>query len=231
MNAPLPALSRPRDHRPGAFIVFEGGEGTGKTTQIHALKQWLSTELHREVLVTFEPGGTELGRKIREFLLDPAIPKMDVRCEALLFAATRAEHVTKIIAPAVEEGKIVLCDRYWDASRAYQGAGRQLGFQAIDRLNMWATRSYFPDRVYLFDLDPRVGLDRASTRQSGKLDRLESETLAFHERVRASYLYLAHSDPHRYRIIEANQKIETIFEFLKKDVQECLQKTSTSSGS
>jgi dTMP kinase len=234
MNDSLRNSFRPQDttsRAPGAFIVFEGGEGTGKTTQIHALKEWLEKSQKREVVVSFEPGGTELGRKIREFLLDPAIPPMDIRCEALLFAATRAEHVSKVIAPAVSSGKIVLCDRYWDASRAYQGAGRGLGFQAIDNLNMWATRSYFPNRVFLFDLDPRSGLNRASLRQAGKLDRLESESLRFHEDVRSSYLYLAHSDPERYRVIDASQDIEPILEFLKKEMLECLLSLPPSSDS
>ncbi|MEO5666628.1 MAG: dTMP kinase [Bdellovibrionota bacterium] len=212
---------------PGAFIVFEGGEGTGKTTQIHALKDWLEKTQGREVVVTFEPGGTPLGKNIRAMLLDPAIPKMDARCEALLFAATRAEHVSHVIRPAIEAGKIVLCDRYWDASRAYQGAGRALGFEAIDRINMWGTRSFFPDRVYLFDLDPEKGLERASARQAGKLDRLESESLKFHRTVRESYLYLAHSDPKRYRILDASRSVEDLFETLTKDLRECLTSPSS----
>jgi len=220
------ASATPR--RPGAFIVFEGGEGTGKTTQIHALKDWLEKSEGREVVVSFEPGGTPLGKKIREMLLDPALPPMDDRCEALLFAATRAEHVAHVLRPAVESGKIVLCDRYWDASRAYQGAGRALGFEAIDRINLWGTRSFFPDRVFLFDLDPTQGLARASARQAGKLDRLESESLKFHRKVRESYLFLAQSDPKRYRILDASQSVEALFDTLKKEIRECLKSPSLS---
>jgi len=223
----LKALGTAKSRGPGAFIVFEGGEGTGKTTQIHALKDWIEKTLKREVVVTFEPGGTPLGKKIREMLLDPAIPKMDSRCEALLFAATRAEHVSQVIRPAVNAGKIVLCDRYWDASRAYQGAARDLGFEAIDRINIWGTRSFFPDRVFLFDLDPAKGLERASVRQDGKLDRLEAEGLKFHSRVREAYLYLANSDPQRYRVLDASQSIDELFAALKEDVQKCLASSNS----
>jgi dTMP kinase len=211
---------------PGAFVVFEGGEGTGKTTQIHALKDWIEGTLGREVLVSFEPGGTALGKKIREMLLDPSLPKMDARCEALLFAATRAEHVAQVIRPAVEAGKVVLCDRYWDASRAYQGAGRKLGFAAIDQLNVWGTRSFFPDRVFLFDLDPSKGLDRARERQNGKLDRLESESMKFHQDVRNAYLYLARTDPQRYRVLDASQSIDSLFALLTQDLAQCLSSNS-----
>jgi dTMP kinase len=207
--------------RSGAFFVFEGGEGTGKTTQIKALKKRLE-QLGREVIVTWEPGGTPLGQKIREMLLDPNVPPMDPRCEALLFAAARAEHVAKVIAPAVAEGKVVLCDRYWDASRAYQGAGRKLGFQAIDRLNEWGTRAFYPDRVFVFDLDPQMGLARASARTGGKLDRLELESLNFHEMVRQSYLQVVKTYPKRYRLIDASKKMEDIEAVLFQELEACL---------
>ena len=206
---------------PGAFFVFEGGEGTGKTTQIHKIKRTLEDQGH-EVVVTWEPGGTTLGQKIREMLLDPEIPKMDERCEALLFAAARAEHVSKIIAPAVEAGKVVLCDRFWDASRAYQGSARKLGFQAIDRFNEWGTRSYYPDRVYIFDLDPRKGLERASARTGGKLDRLEQESYDFHDMVRQSYLTIASASPNRYHVLQADGSIEDIHSELLEDMTSCL---------
>ncbi len=206
---------------PGAFFVFEGGEGTGKTTQIHQIKRSLES-LGNDVVVTWEPGGTTLGQKIRAMLLDPEIPKMDARCEALLFAAARAEHVAKIIAPAVEAGKIVLCDRFWDASRAYQGSGRGLGFQAIDRFNEWGTQSYYPDRVYIFDLDPRLGLERASVRTGGKLDRLEQESYQFHDLVRQSYLEIAKSLPNRYHVVQANASIDAIHCEILEDMKHCL---------
>lgn len=215
-----------RPQKSGAFIVFEGGEGTGKTTQIKALKKTLE-EKGYEVLVTWEPGGTPLGQRIREMLLDPQVPSMDSRCEALLFAAARAEHVATVIAPAVAAGKLVLCDRFWDASRAYQGSGRRLGFQAIDRLNEWGTRSFYPDRVFVFDLDPREGLARASARTAGALDRLEQESLDFHDSVRNSYLHVAHNDPERYRIVDASKSPEEVSEFLLKELGPCLKSISS----
>jgi dTMP kinase len=214
----------------GAFLVFEGGEGTGKTTQIKNLKTWLETQGF-DVLLTWEPGGTPLGQKIREMLLDPAIPEMDARCEALLFAAARAEHVAKVIEPAVSAGKIVLCDRYWDASRAYQGSGRQLGFYAIDKINHWGTRSFFPDRVFVFDLDPKEGLARASKRTGGKLDRLEQESLNFHQLVRQAYLHVAQADPKRYSVVQAAQSIEAIQAQLQEEVIACLKAKSPSLNS
>ncbi len=204
----------------GKFIVFEGGEGTGKTTQIRLLKDWLDRE-GRPVLVTWEPGGSELGKRLREMLLDPSIPQMDSRCEALLFAAARAEHVAKVIRPAIEAGTIVLCDRYWDASKAYQGAGRGLGFSAIEMLNEWGTQNFFPDRSYLFDFDPKDGLERASKRTGGKLDRLEQESLDFHRKILAAYKALAARDPARYKTVDARLSIEEIFEELKKDLVAC----------
>ncbi len=206
----------------GFFIVFEGGEGTGKTTQIHKLKTWIETELKRETLVTFEPGGTPLGQKIREFILDPSIPAMDARCEALLFAAARAEHVTKVIEPALASGRIVLCDRYWDASRAYQGGARSLGFSAIDALNSWGTRDLHPDRVYLFDADPKAGLERARVRNDGKLDRLEQESLSYHDIVRESYREIARREPERYLVLDAREAIDSIFQQLQNDLREHL---------
>lgn len=214
---------------PGAFFVFEGGEGTGKTTQIHKVKRSLE-ELGHAVVVTWEPGGTTLGQKIREMLLDPEIPQMDARCEALLFAAARAEHVSKVIAPAVLEGKIVLCDRFWDASRAYQGGGRGLGIQAIDRLNEWGTQAYYPDRTYVFDLDPRQGLERASARTGGKLDRLEQESYKFHDMVRSTYLKLASTSPQRYHLVKAGDSISAVHKDLLEDMLSCL-KTESSKNS
>lgn len=202
--------------RSGKFIVFEGGEGTGKSTQIRALEAWLKSQ-GREALVTWEPGGTDLGQRIRAILLDPTSGPMDARCEALLYAAARAEHVAKVIRPALERGAVVLCDRYWDASRAYQGAGRALGIGPIDRLNEWATQDLFPDRVYLFDLDPEAGLARAKTRNHGMLDRLEQEGMPFHEKIRQAYLFIAHSDPRRYRIIDASRTPPSITEELVGD--------------
>lgn len=170
-----------------------------------------------DVLVTWEPGGTPLGQRVREILLDPQSGPMDSRCEALLYTAARAEHVAKVIRPALERGTTVLCDRYWDASRAYQGAGRGLGTKAIDRLNEWATGDLFPDRVYLFDIDPEAGIGRAKARQA--LDRLEQEPLSFHDKIRSAYLHIAKENPASYRIIDSRRTIEEIQAELVADLR------------
>jgi dTMP kinase len=205
----------------GRFIVFEGGEGTGKTTQIKRLEARLK-EAGRDVVLSWEPGGTPLGEKVRSVILDPNSGPMSARCEALLYAACRAEHVDKVIRPALDRGAIVLCDRYWDASRAYQGVARRLGILAIDRINWWATEGLFPDRVYLFDIDPSIGLERAKSR-TGQADRLEQEGKPFHNEVRKAYLHIAHSDPSRYEIINAAASRDEISEQLWQSLSKCLR--------
>jgi dTMP kinase len=204
------------------FITFEGGEGTGKTTQIHRLESWLKDQGH-QVIVTFEPGGTALGQKVREILLDNQFKGMDAKCEALLYAATRAEHVAKVIRPALEQKKIVLCDRYWDASRAYQGAARGLGIEAIDRINFWGTGDCAPDHVFVFDFDVAKGLKRVAERQQGHLDRLESEGLGFHEKVRQAYLAMALKHPKNYSVIDASCTQDEITTNLQKALAKALQ--------
>ena len=193
----------------GIFIVFEGGEGTGKTTQIRQLEAKLKAA-GRDVVLTWEPGGTPLGERIRAVLLDPLSGPMSARCEALLYSAARAEHVEKVILPALERGAIVLCDRYWDASRAYQGVARGLGIASIDQVNFWATQGVFPDKVFLFDVDPAVGLSRAAARQHGMKDRLEQESSHFHNQVRAAYQFIAKSNPAHYHTIDATRPVEDI---------------------
>ena len=204
-------------HR-GFFISFEGGEGTGKSTQIRRLESHLRAQ-GRDVLVTWEPGGTATGERIRTILLDPDSKGMDSRCEALLYAAARAEHVARVVRPALERGTIVLCDRYIDASKAYQGAGRRLGMGPIEDLSLWATDSLIPDRIYLFDGDPTVGLDRARARGEGKLDRLEQESLKFHQEIRQAYLFMARQKPERYCVIDASRERDAIFADLARDVE------------
>ncbi len=199
------------------FIVFEGGEGTGKSTQIHSLKAFLESQ-KKEVVLSWEPGGSPIGESIRELLLSPTFKGMNDRCEALLYAAARAEHVAKVLRPALQRGATVLCDRYWDASRAYQGFARGLGMSAIDNLNLWATEGLFPDRVYFFDLDPALGLARVNTRQQGKLDRMEAEALGFHEKIREAYRFIARSDPKRYVCINAALSVESVAEIIQNDV-------------
>lgn len=210
----------------GLFVVFEGGEGTGKSTQIRLLEEKLKSA-GRDVHVTWEPGGTELGQRIRQMLMDPAVKDMDDRCEALLFAAARAQHVSAVIRPLLAKGCVVLCDRYWDASKAYQGVARGLGVEKINELNEWATQDLHPDRVVIFDMDPVKGLARAkerATSQDTEVDRLEQEKLAFHQQVRQAYLDFAASDEQRYSVVNADQSKEAIADELWQAMNTWLEK-------
>jgi dTMP kinase len=202
-------LSRPRPlrlfprlrktERRGTFITFEGIEGAGKGTQVRLAKEFLESQGH-EVLVTREPGGTTLGENLRDTLLEHGQGKVDARAEALLFAASRAQHVSHVIRPALEEGKVILCDRYLDSSLAYQGTGRGLGEQDVLSLNVWATQGLFPDLVILLHLEPDQGLSRIG----GEQDRIESEDVAFHSKVADAFLKIAEDHPERFRVIDAS---------------------------
>jgi dTMP kinase len=172
--------------------------------------------LGRDVLVTREPGGTELGDRLREAILDPATGKVDSRAEALVFAACRAQHVVSVIRPALEEGKVVLCDRFVDSSVAYQGAARGLGEQDVLTLNAWATQGLFPDLVVLLHLEPEEGLARA--RLAGK-DRIEAEEPAFHARVSDAYLRIAEENPDRFRIVDARGAPEEVHARVRSELE------------
>ncbi|BCY05195.1 dTMP kinase [Actinoplanes sp. L3-i22] len=187
--------------RSGLFVVFEGGEGAGKSTQLNLLAEALRAE-DRDVVVTREPGATDLGGRIRKLVLDHSSDGPSPRAEALLYAADRAHHVATLVRPALARGAVVISDRYVDSSLAYQGAGRTLPVQEISWLSSWATGGLKPDLVVLLDVDPGVGLDRVGARGVGA-DRLESESLAFHERVRYAFLDLAAADPKRYLVLDA----------------------------
>ena len=185
------------------FITFEGGDGAGKSTQIRRLAELLREDGH-DVLVTFEPGEGELGAELRRLMQHSG--HIDARTEALLFAADRAEHVARIVRPALERGAIVLSDRYLDSSVAYQGAARELGTQEIRDLSLWATDGLLPDLTILFDLDPRIG----AARRTGEPDRLEREPLVFHTRVRDNFLAAAAAEPERFVVIDAAREPEAI---------------------
>ena len=205
----------------GHFLVFEGGEGTGKTTQIKILKQKLEEQGHL-VHLTWEPGGTPLGERIRGLLLDPTTGPMSAKCEALLYAAARSEHVETVIRPKLNEGYIVLCDRYWDASRAYQGIARDLGLAGIDLVNAWGTGGLQPERVFLFDLNATVGLERAFKRTQSA-DRMEAEGLGFHEKVRRGYQLLVDLYPKTHQIIDASRPVEELSALLWNEVKSVFQ--------
>nr|WP_203661171.1 dTMP kinase [Actinocatenispora rupis] len=205
-------LGRPVPHPgPGVFVVFEGGEGAGKSTQVIKLAAWLRVH-GREAVVTREPGATEVGARIRGLVLDkdalPTGSRVSPRAEALLYAADRAHHVATVVRPALERGAAVVSDRYVDSSLAYQGAGRTLPAEEIGWLSNWATGGLRPDLVVLLDVDPHVGLARVADR--GSADRLESESLEFHDRVRHAFLDLAAEDPSRYLVLDASEDPDTI---------------------
>ena len=198
----------------GIFITFEGIEGCGKTTQIRMVAEHLR-RLGRDVLLTREPGGTEIGEEILTVLLDAAHRDMAPITELLLYGAARNQHVREVIRPALNAGKVVLCDRYADATTAYQGAARAIDPEIIEVVHRVATEGVWPDCTLLFDLAPAVGLERACARNlcertAGRADRFEQESLAFHERVRAGYLAIAKREPGRVAVIDANREIDVI---------------------
>ena len=190
----------------GIFIAFEGGEGTGKSTQSHLLKEWLEQE-GETVVLSREPGGTDLGQGLRQILLGHETGVISPRAEALLYAADRAHHVFSTIRPALDRGDVVITDRYFDSSIAYQGAGRVLEPGEVARISRWATESLFPTLTILIDQPAEVGLARLKSR-----DRLESEPNDFHERVRQEFLQLAAQDPERYLVVDGTQTIDEIHE-------------------
>ena len=189
----------------GVFITFEGGDGSGKSTQIQSVRDWFASR-GREVIVTREPGGTELGTEIRR-LVQNGPEDVDARTEALLYAADRAYHVATVIAPALERGAVVLGDRYIDSSLAYQGAARSLGVDEIASLSAWATRGLYPSLTFLLDLPPEVG----ARRRTDAPDRMERESMDFHERVRHEYLRLADAEPERFVVIDAVGTVDEVF--------------------
>jgi dTMP kinase len=189
---------------PGYFIAFEGGEGAGKSTQESRLAQSLVERGHR-IVRTREPGGTPAGEQIRHVLLSPEFEGLDARAEALLFAASRGEHVARVVRPALERGDVVICDRYVDSSVAYQGYGRDLGPERVRDLNLWATGGLLPDLTIVLDVDPEVGLARFAQR-----DRLEAEPLGYHHAVRAGFLALAAAEPERYLVVDARADVDEI---------------------
>ena len=203
-----PSSPAPQSASVGVFIVFEGGDGVGKSTQIERASKTLS-ELGREVLVTREPGGSTLGQKIRGLLLDSEPGSVSDRTEALLFAADRADHVATVITPALARGAVVLCDRYVDSSIAYQGVARGLGVEQVAELSSWATDGLLPDLTIVLDLDPEVGLTRAA-QASQSPDRMEQEPLEFHHSVRNAFLNAAALDPSRYEVVDASADLETV---------------------
>ena len=203
------------------FITLEGPEGSGKTTAVDYAVSKLE-ELGYKIVRTREPGGTPIAEQIRNVILDKANTKMDPRTEALLYAASRRQHLVEKVWPAIKEGKIVICDRYLDSSLAYQGGARGLGVDNILNINMFATEGTFPDLTLLFDIDPEVGLARIAANSNREVNRLDLEKLEFHQKVRNTFLELAKRYPERFVIIDASKSREEVANATLKAILERL---------
>lgn len=200
----------------GLFITFEGADGCGKTTQLNLLAEYLKNR-GREVILTREPGGKGLGEKVREILLNYDGEVSD-RCESFLFLADRAQNIDIIVNPAVNDGKIVLCDRHIDSTVAYQGFGRGLDIERIKMLNNIATNGRKPDLTIVFDIDVENSMKRVGNQK----DRMESAGIEFHNRVRNGYLQIAKEEPERIKVVDASQSVEDVFEDVKKIIHKYL---------
>ena len=191
------------------FITIEGPEGSGKTTAVDAAVKKLE-EMGYQIVRTREPGGTPIAEQIRNVILDKNNTAMDQRTEALLYAASRRQHLVEKVWPALKEGKIVICDRYLDSSLAYQGGARGLGVDNILQVNSFATEGTFPDLTLLFDIDPQLGLARIAANSNREVNRLDLEKIDFHNKVRNTFLELAKRYSERYVIIDASQSREEV---------------------
>jgi dTMP kinase len=203
----------------GLFITLEGGDGSGKTTQMRLLAEWL-TGAGRTVVESREPGGTELGLELREIILHRR-GYIAPRAEALLYAADRAHNIATKVRPALERGDVVIQDRYFDSSVAYQGAGRVLDGSEVRELSLWATEGLLPDLTVLLDIDVDAGRARLDDSRT-KYDRLEEEKVDFHSRVRHAYLELAEAEPERFLVLDARDSIESIAAAIKKRIEPLL---------
>lgn len=206
---------------PPRFLTVEGGEGAGKTTLIKRLEEILLFQGY-EVLCTREPGGSALGNKIREWLLEESKGiQIGAKAELLMFLAARAQHIEEVIAPALAEGKIVLCDRFNDSTIAYQGAGRSLSLPFVSNLCMAVCGSTVPDLTFYLDVDPEIGLKRTKGlakeyAAAGEVDRIEAEKIEFHRQVRKAFAEIANAEPNRFITIDASQPQEQVIEACKQ---------------
>jgi dTMP kinase len=197
----------------GLFLCFEGGEGAGKSTQASLLRDWLVARGH-DVLLTFEPGDTPVGQDIRRIVLDPATGHLADRTEALLYAADKAEHVEKVVRPALAAGSVVITDRYVDTSLAYQGTGRGIDAAELEHVLRWATGDLRPHLTVLLDVEPTAGLGRFEER-----DRIEAESLDFHRRAREGFLALAAANPDHYLVVDARADKDEIAALIRERVE------------
>lgn len=204
----------------GLFITFEGPEGGGKSTQIALLREFLE-EIGAPYTVVREPGGTPIGDRIREILLDPLATDMGVRTEILLYAASRAQLVEQVIRPALQRGEVILCDRFVDSSMAYQGFGTPWDREEIRRVNRIATGGLRPDRTYLLDVPVEESIRRLQNRGRG-IDRIEQKGRNYHERVRQGFLHLAQAEPERFLVVDACRPVREVFRILRRDLEQLI---------
>ncbi|MCY6370268.1 dTMP kinase [Clostridium ganghwense] len=199
----------------GVFITLEGPDGSGKSTIIKLVEGYLS-EKGIDYISTREPGGINIAEQIRNVILDKSNTAMDGRCEALLYAASRRQHLAERVIPALKEGKVVICDRFVDSSLAYQGYARGLGIDEVMQINEFAIEGYMPDFTLYLDVEPEVGLERIAKNKDREVNRLDLEKIDFHKRVREGYFILLEKYSNRIRKVDANQPIEKVFDSIKK---------------
>jgi dTMP kinase len=211
------------------FVTFEGVEGSGKTTQIERLKRYLAQK-GVPCKVTREPGGSPIGEKVRKILLNPAHQEMSPLSELLLYEASRAQHVIEVVKPLLRKGTVVLCDRFSDASIAYQGYGRKVDLKWVERLNRFSCQGIKPDITFLLDCPSDVGLKRAlqrnQTLKKEREDRFEREKIQFHRRVRRGYLSIAKKEPNRVKVIDTREGEKKVFEKIRRIVDELIVRSS-----
>ena len=206
----------------GLFITLEGPEGSGKSTVIKLIEEYLKDK-NIEFISTREPGGIEISEQIREIILNKNNTAMDSRTEALLYAAARRQHLVERVIPALEENKVVICDRFVDSSLAYQGYARGIGMDQVMEINRFAIDKYMPDLTIYLDIDPRLGLERISKNKDREVNRLDLEKLDFHKRVREGYMILLKENSDRIKLIDASRGILEVFEDIKKLLKNILK--------
>ncbi|WNF23014.1 dTMP kinase [Mesobacillus jeotgali] len=205
----------------GIFITIEGPDGSGKTTILQMLAQNLVNEGY-EVVATREPGGIEIAEQIRKVILDPENTAMDPRTEALLYAAARRQHLAEKVKPALEDGKIVLCDRFVDSSLAYQGYARGLGIDEVYSINQFAIENMMPEMTLYFDVAPEIGLERINKNKGREVNRLDLEKLEFHQKVREGYMILADRFSERIVKVDASKDLDTVYEQAEAQIKELI---------
>jgi dTMP kinase len=206
----------------GMFITFEGGDGAGKSTVINKVYEEL-VKKNLSCMITREPGGIDIAEQIREVILNVKNTKMDARTEALLYAAARRQHLAEKVIPALEEGKIVLCDRFLHSSLAYQGYARGLGIEEVYEINKFAIDSYMPDLVILFDIEPKLGLERINKNKGREINRLDKENMDFHDKVREGYSILMEKYNHNIVKVNASGAVDEVYLQVSKIINENIE--------